>query len=194
MNNTHLGVSFSLIVLSFLPLTAYSSSPQGDSIPIGLALNVCPIAIANYADPNEQVSFVRGYRDGYKFALTKGEMPKNYHTSLDEEKTSYARGYRLGRSQGFEDIRKGSPRCSLSEFGYKPVSELKGLLRRGFERSEFTTPGGETYWVEFSEYSKKNLRDGEANVMGYLSPEGVYGHMGSYRRELVIISIDRNQK
>jgi hypothetical protein len=190
----YLVVSLTLIALIFSPSTAFSSSLQRDSIPIKLALNICPIAIEKYSDPNEQVNFIRGYRDGYKFALTKLNIPKHYYSSIDKEKSPYAKGYRLGRSQGFQDIKKNSPRCGFPDFGYKPVNNLKGKLQFNFERSEFVTSGGETYCVELSGGIRKNIRKEEVIVTGYLSPEGIYGHMGRFKKELIIISIDKNRK
>ena len=194
MDRKYLLVSLSLVALIFSPSIAYGSSYRPGSIPIKLALNICPIAIEKYADPNEQVDFVRGYRDGYKFALTKLNMPKHLHGSIDEDKTPYANGYRLGRSQGFEDIKKSSPKCGFTDFGYKPVSDLKGKLRFNFEQNEFATSGGETHWVELRGALRKNIRKEEVVVTGYLSPEGSYGHMGRYRKELIIIGIDKNQE
>lgn len=194
MNKTYLVVSLSFIALIFLPSSAYRSSLQRDSIPIKLALNICPIAIEKYSDPNDQVNFIRGYRDGYKFALTKLNIPKHYYSSIDKEKRPYAKGCRLGRSQGFRDIKKSSPKCDFPDFGYKPVSDLKGKLKFGFERSEFVTSGGETYWVELPGGLRKNIPKEEVIVTGYLSPEGIYGHMGGFKKELIIRSIDNNRK
>lgn len=166
-----------------------------NSIPIKLALKACPIALDNYSDTNKQVDFVQGYGDGYKFALIMLDMPENLFSSLDEEKTPYAKGFRLGKAQGFEDVKKNNTRCSLVDFGYEPVN-LKGEFFFAFERSEFKTEDGKTYWVEVSTDMIKDIIEignAEVIVSGYLSPEGNYGHMNGYSKEFIVRDINRKK-
>ncbi|MCK4648351.1 hypothetical protein KAT51_02390 [bacterium] len=181
-----------IMILCCLP-SAVHSYTASRSIPIKLALKVCPIALKKYSDTSKQVNFIRGYRDGYKFALIMLNPPKYYSSSLDKEKTPYATGYRLGKKQGFEDIKKNIRSCTFVDFGYKPV-ELKGKFIFKFERPEFITSDGETYVVRLDESTGKNVvQKIEVIASGYLSPEGRYGHMNRYTKEFIVRSINKNK-
>jgi hypothetical protein len=188
-------ICFYSIILCCFPSVIYSYTIS-NVIPIKLALNVCPIALDNYHDINEQVDFVQGYGYGYKFALIMLDMPENLFSSLDKEKTPYAEGFRLGKVQGLKDIKNNNTKCSLVDFGYEPVT-LKGQFFFGFERNEFTTENGKTYWVEVRIDMVDDIveiGDAEVIVSGYLSSESHYGHMNGYSKEFVVISITKIEK
>lgn len=107
----------------------------------------------------------------------------------------------------------------LTAFGYKKVIRT-GMWRCGFEMSQFVSsdakkPGwwlriytdckeGKLRWKRFSKLKARyeipdelrksidDKRGAEASVriVGYLSPIGEYGHLGSYTRELLAIQIE----
>lgn len=85
----------------------------------------------------------------------------------------------------------------LASYGYVRV-DAKGIWRCGFEQSSFTPIGrkNEEWWVSsFRGASWGNLLGSNCNkihnvrIVGYLSPIGSYGHLGSYKREVFFTSL-----
>lgn len=86
----------------------------------------------------------------------------------------------------------------MSGYGFRRVN-VQGVWSRGVERSEFV-PNGQpsgAWWLEgFQEFAPAdppNRRpfsaDADVRIVGYLSPEGNYGHLGAWKREVLVESI-----
>lgn len=156
-------------------------------IPIKVAIIAVPIALEQYSNLEDQIRFLEGYGEGYKFALVKLERP-NYTTSLNNN-DPYGRGYLSGEKQGFEDIKNNKKKCSLIDFDYSAV-ELVGKFKFEFEQSEFISSDGKVCWADGSASIIKQIpQNNKVRASGYLSREGFYGHMGSYHREFIVVGV-----
>jgi hypothetical protein len=86
MNSKNFLIIFLCCIIFYsFPSITQSATLEPESIPIKLSLTACPIAIEKYPDKSKQIEFIRGYRDGYRFALIVLN-PKHYSSSLDAEK------------------------------------------------------------------------------------------------------------
>ena len=81
-------------------------------------------------------------------------------------------------------------------YGYARV-EITGIWYIGFERSDFL-PNGSTsnrWWLERLEESTSNISltselfKYRVQIVGFLSPEGYFGHRGLYARQLLATSV-----
>ncbi|MGH8602841.1 MAG: hypothetical protein ACREXR_08765 [Gammaproteobacteria bacterium] len=82
--------------------------------------------------------------------------------------------------------------CATSKTASQAMpGTFEGSLYISFEQSEFHSCEGEVFWVvnpgDFLAVSKEAFDKGRAiRVLGFKSPEGEYGHLGAYRRQLEI--------
>jgi len=169
------------------PYTPAGISVNKRDIPIGIAIKAVPLAVEQYSNLEDQRRFLEGYSAGYKFALIKMEK-LNYTTSLDKNEP-YGKGYFSGESQGFEDIKNNIWRCSFIDFDYNTV-ELVGKFKFAFEQSEFISSDGKVCWVDGNESVIREIpQNSKVRASGYLSQEGIYGHLGGYHYEFIVINI-----
>jgi len=172
----------------------YCAGPGGEGMPFPLCIPASKAATAEYEDEEQRIQFLQGYRLGALQAV----IGRTYTgSSLDEEDTPFARGYRSGKTH-IAEIAKAKKFVSLSEFGYELVA-LEGVLRLGFEQSHFTAKTGEgSYWIVFPDYMRPKIPKGTwpngkpVTVKGWLSPKGIYGHMGRAKHELVVHEIQED--
>lgn len=85
----------------------------------------------------------------------------------------------------------------LAGYGYVAV-EREGDWSRGFETSAFapSDTDGERWWMQplgDRPWSTVGLGDvggsgSQVRIVGYLSPTGRYGHLGSYAHEVLVTS------
>lgn len=86
----------------------------------------------------------------------------------------------------------------FAAYGYTAV-ERDGVWSRGFEKSTFEPVGATraTWWMSSfggRPWSEAGLDPGlgrgrvPVHIEGYLSPNGRYGHLGTYERELLVIT------
>lgn len=177
-------------LLSMLPIL-FCAGLGGEGMPFSLCIPASKAATAEYEDEEQRIQFLRGYRLG---ALQAAIGLTYTYSSLDKEDTSFARGYRSGKAH-IAEIAKAKKFVSLFEFGYELVV-LEGVLRLGFEQSHFTPKGEEgPYWIVFPDYMRPKIPKGTwpngkpVTVKGWLSPKGIYGHMGRAKHELVVHEI-----
>lgn len=82
-------------------------------------------------------------------------------------------------------------------YGYSAI-EQEGVLSRGFEKSDFkpndlstgpwwTTPLGDVAWRDVG-IKPMSLSPMRLRIVGYLSPEGQFGHLGAYKHEVLVTS------
>jgi len=167
-----------------------------ETMPLRLCIPAAQAATAEYENEKERIQFLRGYRRG---ALQATIGLTYTYSSLDNEDTPFARGYRSGKMHVTERA-KAKQSLTLSEFGYEPVA-LEGILRLGFEQSHFTPRGQDRpYWVVFpdsmrSKIPKGTWPDGKSvTIKGWLSPRATYGHMGRAKYELIVREISENTR
>ncbi|MFQ6036260.1 MAG: hypothetical protein ACE5NM_10520, partial [Sedimentisphaerales bacterium] len=180
----------------FISLILYNASLYEETMPLRLCIPAAQAAIAEYENEEERIQFLRGYRRG---ALQATIGLTYTYSSLDKENTPYARGYRSGKAH-IEERAKTKQFMSLSEFGYQPVA-LEGILRLGFEQSHFTPKGhNRPYWIVFPDFIRSQIPEGtrpdgkSVTVKGWLSPRGIYGHMGRSTYELIVLEISENTR
>lgn len=136
-------------------------------------------------ETNEQV-FARYFFMG----LTR---PKEVWTSKGIESDAFNQG------QAYWNDNPKERELILSSYGYVRV-DVEGTWRCGFEQSSFSPKGRkkEEWWVSsFRGASWGNLLDTNCKkvtsvrIVGYVSPIGNYGHLGSYQREIFFTSFTR---
>src|SRR5690554_2830779 len=103
-------------------------------------------------------------------------------------------GFSAGRS--YRRLNPERLERTMYGFGYTTV-KLRGTWHTGFELSGFTPVGqpNARWWLSIvgdSPASKSRISPsecGQVHVTGFLSPDGVYGHMGGFSRELYVREI-----
>ncbi|MES2149035.1 MAG: hypothetical protein V4508_04490 [Pseudomonadota bacterium] len=87
----------------------------------------------------------------------------------------------------------------FSDYGYAPV-ESDGVWSRGFEVSSFVPENGSAVKWSLTSFGGVRWRDlgpdhidapshgARVHIIGYISPQGSYGHLGGYPREVLITS------
>jgi hypothetical protein len=173
---------------------------QFGTAPEKLKEQAVPLARQKYSSVEKQEEFIYSYYDGYESGL------KCIHGtySVGNGRGPHNQGLQAGRAAAIADIKAGSPKVTLKDFGYAYI-ERKGKLKLGFENSEFL-PGdsGARWWVvhnpDVGKRYAKLRRKGEfrprsfyvyAHFRGYLSPDrgiGV-GHFNQYDRYFVVTEI-----
>lgn len=131
-----------------------------------------------------RVDFIRGYFAG--FTNPGGSMS----------------GGRLGGAEGFQagqEYRRRNPEKLtdiMKGFGYTPI-EVEGTWATGFEHSGFKPKDAkddEEWWLrgvgEIDSGLPNDFHVPDSGVLvtiqGYVSPEGRYGHLGSYKYEVFV--------
>ena len=185
-----------LVLLLFSTGFLVAGGLEPPSLPLALCIPAVDAAKSRYPTEKEQLEFLRGFRYGAE----KAECGEFGRTSLDDETSAHAEGFKSAR----ELLKQGQPlrsRVSLADFGYELIDWKRGRLFFGPEQSHFTPEGQkERYWVVIPDYvgarpSGYSHHPGTTCwVRGWLSPEGMRGHMGGYRRQLVANDIYRQEK
>ncbi len=152
-----------------------------------------------YRSVEKQEKFIYSYYEGYESGL------KCIHVTYSSGSGTWPRtqGFQTGRAAAIADIKAGSPKVTLKDFGYEHI-ERKGKLMLEFENSEFLPEdSGARWWLVHNPDIGKRyyiLKKGEfrprsfyvyAHFRGYLSPDrgiGV-GHFNQYDREFVVTEI-----
>jgi hypothetical protein len=198
-----LGLLVSLIGGCTTPYDGGSSKLIGEgqfgTAPEKLKEQAVPLARQKYRSVEKQEKFISSYYDGYESGL------KCFHGTYSSGNGREPRdqGFQAGRAAAIADIKAGSLKVTLKDFGYAYI-ERKGKLKLEFENSEFLPEDSDARWwlVNNPGVGKRYyiLKKGEfsprsfyvyAHFRGYLSPNrgiGV-GHMGRYDREFVVTEI-----
>lgn len=180
--------TLSFIVLILVTVAAHGE--QCSEIPAVLCTPATKAAQAAYSKAEDQLDFLRGYRYGYlQFLIDVDEASS---IRIHPETSPFAAGLRAAMRHAKErSEHKPSLSVSLDGFGYKPVEQV-GKFSLEFERSHFIPGNNKPIWCyrlskALREKSLGILGDEKTlKVKGWLSPEGIYGHMGACRYEVVI--------
>jgi hypothetical protein len=157
-------------------------------MPIRLCIPATEAAKSHFTDEADQILFLQGFRWGAEMAVA-GSLRG---LVLDESQTPSKTGFRYAIAA----LGPGGPlqsKVGLLDFGYSMFEWKQGLLVLGHEQSSFTPDGEKTpYWVVFRDSLQDRIpRTGSSGVRvwmkAWLSPEGMYGHMGQARRQLSVI-------
>lgn len=180
----------------FISLILCNAGIRDETMPLRLCIPAAQAAVAEYENEEERIQFLKGFRQS---ALQATIGLTDSGSSLDKEDGPYARGSRSGKAH-IEERAKTKQFMSLSEFNYQFIS-LEGILRLGFEHSHFTPKGKiRPYWIVFpdsmrSQIPKGTWPDGKyVTVKGWLSPRGMYGHMGRATYEFIVREISESNK
>ncbi|MHC4475620.1 MAG: hypothetical protein ACYTEL_08235 [Planctomycetota bacterium] len=158
------------------------------------------LARQKYHSVEEQEKFIHSYYEGYESGLRC--IYGRYASGNERE--PHDQGFQAGRAAAIADIKGGSMKVTLKDFGYVYI-ERKGKLQLAFENSEFVPEDSDArWWVACNRdigkrYSKLRGKGAVpprsfyvyAHFRGYLSPDrgiGV-GHMGVYDRYFVVTEI-----
>lgn len=179
----------------FLILLIAQGAIPAPAIAASLPEDVRRLAVAYVkAHPEEKAprgsslsdEYARGFLQGFLYPEGSLERPGIYWAA-------YAQGQARWR-EGPEAQER-----TFAGYGYARV-ELTGSWLSGFETSFFQPDGHDRgYWLSFLPGVKLDLpwspgfpaRDRRrVRVVGYLSPEGSYGHLGMYVRELYARSVE----
>lgn len=89
----------------------------------------------------------------------------------------------------------------LAGYGYLRV-DMDGIWSRGYEKSSFvpTDLESQTWWLSSfggarwedllrSGKMERNFGAAQVHITGYVSPDGAFGHLGAYRREVLVTSV-----
>ena len=199
-----LGLLASLLGGCTRPHDKYPSRPIAEgrfgTAPEKLKEQAVPLARQKYRSVENQEKFIFYYYEGYESGLKciHGTYSSGNGRGPDNQ------GLQAGRAAAIADIKAGSMKVTLKDFGYEHI-ERKGKLRLEFENSEFLPEDSDARWWVVSNrdvgkrYSKlrgkSELRPGSfyvyAHFRGYLSPDrGIpAGHMGAYDRYFVVTEI-----
>lgn len=180
----------------FISLIIYNASLYEETMPLRLCIPAAQAAVAEYKNEEERIQFLRGFRQG---SLQATIVLTYTGSNLDTEDSPYAKGYRSGKAY-IKKRAKAKQFISLSEFGYQSIT-LEGIIRLGFEQSHFTPKGQDRpYWIVFpdsmrSQIPKGTWPDGKSVIVkGWLSPRGIYGHMGRATYEFIVREISENTR
>ena len=173
---------------------------QFGTAPEKLKEQAVPLARQKYRSVEKQEKFIFYYYEGYESGLKciHGTYSSGSGRGPDNQ------GLQAGRAAAIADIKAGSPKVTLKDFGYAHI-ERKGKLKLEFENGEFLPEdSGARWWIVSNRdigkrYSKLRGK-GElrprsfyvyAHFRGYLSPDrGIgAGHFGVYDREFVVTEI-----
>jgi hypothetical protein len=172
-----------------------------EAIPAALCIAAADAARSAYTNQTDQIEFLRGFRYGYLETL----IGETYSSSLDHDLLPYASGFRAGRQDEIQRRQHGQPFAGVwfEDFGYTQV-EATGSLELGFETAKFTPRTGTNFWwIRLPDRLRRGSgRDYETLwqngqklfVKGWLSPEGIYGHMGMYKRELIVYQFTQDKE
>jgi hypothetical protein len=173
---------------------------QFGTVPEKLNGQAVGLARQKYRSVEKQEKFIHSYYDGYESGLRC--IHGTYSSGNGRE--PHNEGFQAGRAAAIVDIKAGSLKVTLKDFGYAYI-ERKGKLQLAFENSEFLPEDSDArWWVACNRdigkrYSKLHGK-GElgprsfyvyAHFRGYLSPDrGIgAGHMGRYGRYFVVTEI-----
>ncbi len=103
---------------------------------------------------------------------------------------------RAGFQQGITDARDGSTAVTPEDFGYARA-QIEGRFIFKFEGSRFNPIGTKGWESAFAfrfgpDVSRDEFVEGQSYLVNvWLSPEGSrgWGHMGMYKREIVVLSV-----
>ena len=137
------------------------------------------------ARQNAIAGFARSYLIGFMYPATgTGGSPAD-----------------VAGSQAGQEYRKANPgkmKETMAEYGYVPV-EAEGIWVFGFEQSNFKPRGPhakEHWWISVADatFDRAGANDSKGiavRLTGYLSPAGLFGHMGSGDHEFYATKITR---
>lgn len=167
-----------------------------ETMPLALCIPAAEAAKSKYQTQKEQLQFLSGFRQGAEDSAV-GRIG-----IISSKSEPITEGYRHAISL----LGPGGPlqkKMRLSHFGYSWLDWAKGMLSLKPEQSHFTPDGRQKpYWIVFPDDVKSQLeriptggrREGvRVWVKGWLSPEGRFGHFGSYPRQLVVSEIYKPQ-
>lgn len=198
-----LGLLAGLLVGCTTPHDKYPSKPIAEgrfgTAPEKLKEQAVPLARQKYRSVEKQEKFIFYYYEGYESGLKciHGTYSSGNGRGPDNQ------GLQAGRAAAIADIKAGSLKVTLKDFGYAYI-ERKGKLKLEFENSEFLPEDSDARWwlVHNPDIGKRYyiLKKGEfrpgsfyvyAHFRGYLSPNrGIpAGHFGLYDRYFVVTEI-----
>lgn len=199
-----LGLLASLLGGCTTPYDEYPSKPIAEgrfgTAPEKLKEQAVGLARQKYRSVEKQEKFIYSYYDGYESGLKC--IHGTYSSGNGRE--PHNQGFQAGRAAAIADIKAGSLKVTLKDFGYAYI-ERKGKLKLEFENSEFLPEDSDARWWLVSNraigkrYAKLRRKDKfrprsfyvYAHFRGYLSPNrGIpAGHMGLYDRYFVVTEI-----
>jgi len=184
-----------LMFIVLLGVAGLLCAGERECFPVALCLRAADAARLASTNKNDQFHFLAGFRYGYVEAL----IGERYSSSLDQDQSPYARGFRVARQDVRQRTEKNQPvGVWLGDFGYTSVTST-GIVALGFEKAHFT-PRGETnsWWLRLPAEVQERLgqryfqlwRDKKSlSIKGLLSPEGRYGHFGMCKREVIVYEL-----
>ncbi|MBV7536668.1 hypothetical protein KW842_12910 [Duganella sp. sic0402] len=136
-------------------------------------------------DAVQSEEYARWFFQG--FTHTKGGI----YTRSDLARDAYTKGQLYWRDHPSERDKV------FAGYGYSAI-EQDGVFSRGFEKSDFKpndlstgfwwmTTLGDVAWRDVG-IEPPSLSPIRLHIVGYLSPEGQFGHLGAYKHEVLVTS------
>jgi len=174
------------IVLILNAMTAHGE--QCSEVPATLCEPAVKALQSVVLSKEDQLEFMRGYRFGYlQYLIDDGSL-----MSVKPEKSPFVLGFHAAMQYSKNSGKQNAiVNIGLDSFGYKPIEGV-GKFTLGFEMNYFTPENGEPSWCQRfpkavrKKYSKIIDDKRLLKIKGWLSPIGLYGHMGSCQYEVVI--------
>lgn len=184
------------VLLFILAFTA--SVAAGDEHPKKVRELASGLAQQLYSDSTQQAAFVSAYLAGFKSGLVSPSGTATMGTGKPEDPSSG--GFSAGRNEAISNA--ANLGITLADYGYVRTN-VTGYVFFAFEQSEFRPlESTQVWWIAFNQdlgraYSslvdknkipRTDMTAVRASLAGILSPERTwgYGHLGQYRRELVV--------
>lgn len=177
-----------ILFLTILGLPALGSAWPMEQVPQELTELAVEEAKAQFPnDQSKQRDFVAGYCEGVLDGFRYGKRTTRITFMMPDEAGN------LGHKAGVKAYLDGAVAklgVTPLSFWYLPVT-LTGIYKPGFETSHFLVrETGELLSAKLGEIKQGDLpANKEITVNGLVSLDGTrrYGHMGMYKRELIIL-------
>jgi len=173
-------------------LLIFSTALQAQSLPIPLKLAEPAVTAAQKAFPDNKESrlpFIQGYCQSFLDSWRDGIHAANVTRGFSDKPTEA--GYSAGKAALAAEAAAKAREVGVSpaDFGYT-MKVIEGTFVPGFETSHFLTADtGEKFHTCFGMVN--TLPEGKVKVNVWISPEALmgYGHMGQWKREIILIGI-----
>ena len=184
-----------LLLIAFL-LGHGSLHAQSNTIPLALAESAVKQAMVAFPDNEKSrrsfmYAFCEAWLDQWRCMARTSEFPRT--TSRDQGYTEPSR--KLGYEAGLKAVTRdfSDSNISPSDFGYV-LKSIEGTYRGRFESSEFEIDAtGERFHTNFGFVTE--LPNGKVRINVWMSPETEhgFGHFNQWKREIIIVEIEKNK-